>query len=353
MTLAEPTPKCLIEDVGGCCGVFVASEGFSGLAPEVPAAPSAGLAYERSAARWILPRGVARKRCEGTRATAIRSARRGHPIDTTEEQMRVVIGIDPHKQSHQAVALDAREDELSRLEVRATKTQMDRLVKWAAPFPEWTWAIESAGGLGYLLPPQLVAAGEHVVDVPATLASRVRLLGSGRSNKNDANDARSVAIAALRSPGLATVERADHRVVLRILAKRNVDLGREQNRTSNRLHALICELVPAGITKRIRVSAARKVLDNVRPTSPAAAARHAMALELLDDLRRVDAQLAESKRRIADAVAVSKTSLTDIFGVGLVIAAMCIGFTGDVRRFPNADRFAAYNGTAPIEVSSA
>lgn len=78
-----------------------------------------------------------------------------------------------------------------------------------------------------------------------------------------------------------------------------------------------------------------------------------MALELLDDLRRVDDQLASSKRRIADAVVVSKTSLTDVFGVGPVIAAMCIGFTGDVRRFPTADRFAAYNGTAPIEVSSA
>ena len=267
--------------------------------------------------------------------------------------MAVVIGIDPHKQSHQAVALDDREDELSRLEVRATKTQVDRLVRWAAPFPERTWAIESAGGLGYLLSQQLVAAGEHVVDVPATLASRVRLLGSGRSNKNDANDARSVAIAALRSPGLAAVERADHRVVLRILAKRNVDLGRERNRTSNRLHALICELVPAGISKRISVSAAQAVLDNVGPASPAAAARHAMALELLDDLRRVDAQLAESKRRITDAVVASKTSLTEVFGVGPVIAAMCIGFTGDVRRFPNADRFAAYNGTAPIEVSSA
>ncbi len=267
--------------------------------------------------------------------------------------MTVVIGIDPHKQTHQAVAVDDREDELSRLEVRATKTQVDRLVRWAAPFEERTWAIESAGGLGYLLAQQLVAAGEHVVDVPATLASRVRLLGSGRSNKNDANDARSVAIAALRSPSLTTVARADHRVVLRILAKRNVDLGRERNRTANRLHALICELVPAGITKQIRASAAQQVLDAVRPGSPAAAARHAMALELLDDLRRVDDQLASSKRRIADAVVVSKTSLTDVFGVGPVIAAMCIGFTGDVRRFPTADRFAAYNGTAPIEVSSA
>ena len=63
-----------------------------------------------------------------------------------------------------------------------------------------TWAVESAGGLGYLLSQQLVAAGETVLDVPATLAARVRVLGTGRSDKNDPNDARSVAIAALRAP---------------------------------------------------------------------------------------------------------------------------------------------------------
>ena len=266
--------------------------------------------------------------------------------------MAVVIGIDPHKQTHQAVAVNDAEAELSRLEVRATKTQVGRLVRWAAPFEERTWAIESAGGLGYLLAQQLVDAGEHVVDVPATLASRVRLLGSGGSNKNDPNDARSVAIAALRSPGLATVEAADHRVVLRILAKRNPDLGRERNRTANRLHALIAELVPAGITKEITASAAQRILDGVVPTSAAASARHAMALELLGDVRRLDDQLAESKRRIAQAVTASKTTLVDVFGIGPIVAAMCIGFTGDIRRFPSADRFAAYTGTAPIEVSS-
>jgi len=264
----------------------------------------------------------------------------------------VTIGIDPHKKTHQAIALDDREGELSRLDVRATKTQVDRLVRWAAPFPERTWAIESAGGLGYLLAQQLVDAGEHVVDVPVTLASRVRVLDTRKSNKNDPNDARAVAIAAMRSPWLATVTPADHRVVLRILAKRNGDLGRERNRVANRLHALLCELVPAGITKEISASAVQALLDGVYPTSPAAAARHAMALELLDDVRRLDAQLAQSKRRIADAVTASKTTLTDVFGVGPVIAAMCIGFTGDVRRFPTSDRFAAYNGTAPIEVSS-
>src|SRR5262249_49243358 len=81
-------------------------------------------------------------------------------------------------------------------------------------------------------------------------------------------------------------------------------------------------------------------------------AKKAMALELVDDIRRVDTQIADIKRRIRDAVVASKTSLTDLYGVGPVIAALVIGYTGDVQRFANRDCLSAYNGTAPIEMSS-
>jgi len=109
--------------------------------------------------------------------------------------MHVVIGVDPHKASHTAVAIDEAEDELSSVRVRATRRQVEQLVSWAEPFEKRTWAIESASGLGYLLAQQLVARGEEVLDVPATLASRIRVLATGRSNKNDPNDAHSVAIS--------------------------------------------------------------------------------------------------------------------------------------------------------------
>jgi len=139
--------------------------------------------------------------------------------------MNVTIGIDPHKATHTAVAIDRDETELATITVRATRRQTERLLGWAEPFEQRTWAIESAGGLGYLLAQQLVDAGEHVLDVPATLASRVRVLGTGKSDKNDPNDARSVAIAALRAPGLRAVQAADHAEVLRLMAKRNQDIG--------------------------------------------------------------------------------------------------------------------------------
>src|ERR1700727_2627378 len=109
-----------------------------------------------------------------------------------------------------------RERGVAKFTVRATRQQTTKLLAWAEPFEQRTWAIESAGGLGYLLAQQLVDAGEHVVDVPPTLASRVRVLGTGRSDKNDPNDALSVAVAALRSPGLRSVEPANHREVLRL-----------------------------------------------------------------------------------------------------------------------------------------
>ena len=266
--------------------------------------------------------------------------------------MTVMIGVDPHKGSHTAVAIDRDELELAKVKVRSSRRQVDQLRQWAEPFGERTWAIESAGGLGYLLSQQLLAAGETVLDVPATLAARVRLLGTGHSNKNDPNDARSVAVAALRTPKLSRIERADHAGVLKLLAKRNEELGRARNKTACRLHALLCELVPGGIAKEISAFRAEQLVATVRPTNPVEAARVALATEHIDDLRRLDAQMRTSKARIREAVAASGTTLTDLFGVGPVVAAIVIGHTKDVRRFAGRDHYASYTGTAPIEVSS-
>ena len=85
------------------------------------------------------------------------------------------------------------------LRVPASAEQVQRLLAWAAAWPQRTWAVEGAGGMGQLLAQQLLAAGERVLDVQPKLAARVRLLAAGNTNKNDPNDARSVAVAALRS----------------------------------------------------------------------------------------------------------------------------------------------------------
>jgi transposase len=266
--------------------------------------------------------------------------------------MQVIIGVDPHKASHTAVAIDTSEVQLDLKKVRAARTQVDHLLAWAEPFPARVWAIEGADGMGYLLAQQLVANGEHVVNVPATLASRARLLGSGRTSKNDPNDALSVAVAALRTSGLRQVRPVGHSEVLRLLSKRNLDIGDQRTRLVCRMHALLLELDPGGIAKEINASDVDRFLAALTPATPAEQVRYELAVELLADIRRLDEQLKASHKRIKAAVAASGTTVTDIFGVGPIIAAMLIGFTGDVDRFANRDRYAAYNGTAPVEFSS-
>ena len=83
-----------------------------------------------------------------------------------------------------------------------------------------------------------------------------------------------------------------------------------------------------------------------------AAARCELAVAFLDDLRHIDAQIRETRKKLATAVQATGTSLTGLFGVGPVIAAAVIGDVRDVSRFPGRNHFAAYDGTAPIEVSS-
>ncbi len=263
----------------------------------------------------------------------------------------VMIGVDPHKASHTAVAIGAAEEPLGQMRVRASPAQAERLVAWAADWPERAWAVEGAGGLGYLLARQLVAAGELVLDVQPKLAARVRLLAAGATNKNDPNDARSVAIAALRSPA-RRVTAENHAAVLRLWSRRHHDLGRTRTQVACRLHAVLCELVPGGIGKDITAAQAAAVLDGAEPSGAVQLARCELAAEFLEDLRRVDGQLRDTRKKLTTAVRASGTTLTEVFGVGPVIAATMIGYVADASRFPSRDRFAAYNGTAPIEVSS-
>src|SRR5271165_1601178 len=157
----------------------------------------------------------------------------------------VMIGVDPHKASHTAVVISGAEEPLGELRVRASTAQAERLLAWAAAWPERTWAIEGAGGLGHLLAQQLLSAGERVLDVQPKLGARVRLLATGASNKNDPNDALSV--AALRSRTRRPVSADDHAAVLRVWSRRHRDLGRAKNQVACRLHAVLCELVPGGV----------------------------------------------------------------------------------------------------------
>ena len=268
--------------------------------------------------------------------------------------MVTTIGIDPDKATHTAVAINGSETVLGEITIPADQHQTGKLIDWASPLngDGRLWAVEAAGGLGYLLSQQLIANGEQVVDVPPVLASRVRLLGSGRSEKNGPNDARSVAIAALRQPDLARVRGEDHTQVLRMLAKRHLELTGLRTQAACRLHSVLMQLRPGGMARRLSAKQASRMLQGMRNLDPIGEQRRMMARTHLADIRRYDRDIKANRILIRQAVVASKTTVTDVYGVGPIVAAFLIGYTGDIGRFASAGHYAAYNGTAPIEVSS-
>jgi transposase len=190
------------------------------------------------------------------------------------------------------------------------------------------------------------------VDVQPKLAARVRLLNTGQVNKNDPNDARSVAVAALRTHRAVDVVAEDVTSVMKLWSRRYHDLGALRTQLVCRLHAVLCDLVPRGFARRISAIQAIAVLDTVTAHGAVAEAKLELARELVADLQHIDDQRVEVKRRLAKAVAETSTTVTEVYGVGPIIAAAVLGYAGHIHRFASRDHFASYNGTAPIEASS-
>ena len=270
--------------------------------------------------------------------------------------MKVLIGVDPHKGSVAVAAIDEAKGEL--IEGAGFSQNRDglrALERWAKRFPERRWAVENAGGLGRHLAVGLAASGESVVDVPPKLSARVRVLSSGNSRKNDGLDALATALAASRNERLAAVDPEAASDALRLLSERREDLVAERTRALNRLHGLLRDLLPGGVARTLSADRAARILRGVRSKGlkgASARLRRRLASEVLRDIRMLDRKIADLNGRIEAEVDASGTTLTEIFGVGPILAARIIGTVGDVTRFPSKAHFASYSGTAPLEASS-
>ena len=161
--------------------------------------------------------------------------------------MEVLIGVDPHGKSVNAVAAIDEYGEMVGNEVfPANRNGLRALERWAKRFPERRWAVEGAGGIGRPVAQKLVASGESVVDVAPKLSSKTRLLSTGNARKNDRLDATFTAQAAAGSGNLARVSPEDatdgRAEVLRLLTERREDLVAERTRALNRLCMCCCEI---------------------------------------------------------------------------------------------------------------
>jgi transposase len=266
--------------------------------------------------------------------------------------MPVMIGVDPHKASHTAAALDEHGHLLGQQRIAASVDGYQELRRWAGRWPQRCWAVEGAHGIGRALAQRLVSDGEQVLDVPAKLAARVRVLSVGHGRKSDGDDAVSVAVTARNVSSLRQVGVEDQATVLHLLTKRRQDLVAARTQTINRLHRLLMDLVPGGTRRNLTTKRAALLLAAVTPAGAPAVTRWELATELVADARQLEQRIAEVEARIKTAVTRSNTSLLGLFGVGPVLAATFLGEVGDIGRFPSKHHFAAHTGTAPLEASS-
>jgi transposase len=265
----------------------------------------------------------------------------------------VMIAVDPHKASNTAAVLDPVTRTLIETARFANSDEgYGRLAGFARRWEHRRWAVEGCHGAGQSLAQRLVADGEHVLDVPAKLAARVRVYSSGHGRKTDRHDAVSIGLAALESAAVLPVGRDDVTVSLRLLCDRREELVAQRTQAVCRLHRLLTELTPGGMRRELTAGKAQALLARIRPGDDVAAVRLHIARDHLADIRALDARLKYIAGQIAALVTASGTTLTSLYGIGPLIAGRILAEVGDIARFATRDKFASYNGTAPIDVSS-
>jgi len=265
---------------------------------------------------------------------------------------QVIIGVDPHKLSVTIEVVDKHERLLGSGRFSTDQVGYTAMRSYAKNWPQRLWAIEGSNGAGRPLAQRLLEAGEHVVDVPAKLAARVRLFDTGHNRKTDARDAHSIAIVAVRTKTLRVLTADGELEALRMLCDRRDELTRLRVQTVNRLHRLLAELVPGHAKKDLTALQAKAILATVRPRDIAGKTRRRIAGEELADLVAVEVKMKKATAELKALVKDRGSRLMDLPGVGPVVAARTLADVGDVARFADRNRFASWTGTAPLDASS-
>jgi transposase len=274
--------------------------------------------------------------------------------DTTERGLQVIVlGIDPHKKSHTAVAVEATTGKIAgELTVPATDRGHGRLLAWARSLAcERRFALEDCRHLSGRLERSLVERGEACVRVPPKLMAQTRR--SARTcGKSDPIDAAAVARAALREPDLPEARLDGPERALRLLADHRDDLVAERTRLQGRLRWHLHDL---GIGAEVPPKALRSArwLDRVEDElTGAGGVQVRIARELTVRCRELNAEIVALGREIEQLAAELAPELLALPGVGGLTAARLVGETAGAARFASAARFAMHSGVAPVPVSS-
>jgi len=263
----------------------------------------------------------------------------------------IVIGLDVHKQSVTAVAVD----EAGRpLEEKLILVGSDELPSWAAALDsERLWAVEDCRQLTRWLERQLLSVGEEVVRVPPKLTVPERRAGRTRG-KSDPIDALAIARAAIREPCLSR-PRPDERVYreVKLLVDHRDDLVDQRRRIQQRLRWHLFQLDPTyQLPLRMlgRSSHLERVARWLARQDQQLQVR--LARELVTSCRQLNRQISELDLQLEQRVRDTAPGLLELPGCAAVTAAKLLAEIGPVDRFRSDAQLARHSGVAPLEASS-
>ena len=193
------------------------------------------------------------------------------------------------------------------------------------------------------------------MDVPPKLSAQVRVFATGNGRKTDPVDAHSVAMAALYAPadpGLVRVRVDEDLLVMGMLVDRRDELGRGRTQVVNRLHRLLLELFPGGAKTFLSARQARALIATTKPRDLVGKTRRRLAVELIVELESIDKKIKAAEKDLTALVLERGSTLLELTGIGPSGAARLLADVGDIHRFRDRDRFASWNGTAPLDASS-
>lgn len=264
----------------------------------------------------------------------------------------IAVGVDTHKHEHLARALDGLGQLVGGLEINTNLAGYLELAEWLRALgDEVVVGIEGAGSYGAGLARHLIDADENVYEVPAFLTHRERKRTPSKG-KSDPSDAVAIARVAARGEGLSSPQRSDVFIDLKLLSDHRDQLVRARTRLINRTHTDLVISHPGYEKKLPKLNSKRNQDGAMTLLRGDRSVRAGLIRDRIREIRRLSNKIADVEKQIAGKVNESGTTLTELQGIGLVIAAKILGEVGEPARIRSKGAFAMLTGTAPLEASS-
>jgi transposase len=266
----------------------------------------------------------------------------------------IVVGVDPHKKTHTAVAVTTLGELKGELTVGARIKGHAKLVRWARALDaKRVFALEDCRHVSGALERFLIGRGERVVRVPPKLMGEARR-GARSFGKSDSIDALAVARAALREPDLPAAHLDGPAREIALLVDHREDLVAERTRIQNRLRWHLHDLDPALDEQASRLERSHKRLEQLRRRlgRKEQTAQVRVCRDLVRRLKALSGDVKALEAELELLVGRHAGALLELPGCATLTAAKLVAEVGGIERFRSEAKLSKLAGVAPLDASS-